>query len=112
MAKSGKKQKVKLNPPTVRTAHLSGKRRGAILKYETQTDVNGQIVKYSFVYINGSQCARDNGRVLGYDNSHGEHHKHECGKYTPIDFPGYDALAAQFEAEVKELWRQEDEQGY
>jgi hypothetical protein len=33
----------------------------------------------------------DNGRVLGYDNAHGEHHRHYRGEVEAVDLPGYEA---------------------
>jgi hypothetical protein len=50
----------------------------------------------------------DNGRVLGYDNAHDYHHRHFMGEVTEVEFIGYDELVSKFEAEVHELWRQED----
>jgi hypothetical protein len=52
----------------------------------------------------------DNGRVLGYDNSHGHHHRHFMGQVQDIEFDDYESLAARFRAEVHELWRKEDEE--
>jgi hypothetical protein len=70
-----------------------------------------EVVKYSLAYINPRICGPDNGRVLGYDNSHGHHHRHSMGKVSSVDFPGYEALLDRFQREVTELWRNEDEQG-
>lgn len=70
-----------------------------------------EVVKYSLAYINPRICGPYNGRVLGYDNSHGQHHRHSMGKVSSVDFAGYEALLDRFEREVKELWRHEDEQG-
>jgi hypothetical protein len=70
---------------------------------------NGDVVKYSLAYVNPSICFLDNGRVLGYDNSHGFHHRHFMGTIEPIEFDGYEALAIRFYNEVHHLWRNEDE---
>ncbi len=67
------------------------------------------MVKYSLAYINLRTCGVDNGRVLGYDNSHGHHHRHSMGEVEEIDFPGYEALVDRFQKEVEDLWRAEDE---
>lgn len=69
-----------------------------------------EVVKYSDAYVNPSICGVDNGRVLGYDNSHDHHHKHFMGKRESFEFTGYQALAARFSNEVRELWRKEDEE--
>lgn len=35
-----------------------------------QDDATAAIVKYSFAYVNPAICSTDNGRVVGFDNSH------------------------------------------
>jgi hypothetical protein len=90
------------------TCHLAGRRRGAVLKEEVWYE-GDDIVKYSLAYINPSQCRVDHGRVLGYDNTHGQHHRHFMGKTTPVHFRSYGEIARRFEAEVRSLWRKEDE---
>ena len=91
------------------TASLTGKRRGAVLKEEVWYESH-VVVKYSLAYINPRICGVDNGRVLGYDNSHDYHHRHFMGQIEKIDFPGYKALVDRFQKEVEDLWRAEDEQ--
>ena len=91
------------------TLHLSGQRRGAVLKEEVWFEGN-RLVKYSLAYINPRICAVDNGRVLGYDNTHQHHQRHFRGTTREIDFSGYPALVARFERELHELWKAEDEQ--
>ena len=71
---------------------------------------DGQVVKYSLAYVNPAVCGADNGRVLGYDNSHDHHHRHFMGKQESFDFIGYEALATRFYDEVRDLWRSEDEE--
>ena len=39
--------------------------------------------------------ALDNGRVLGYDNNHGHHHRHFMGQVEAVEFESYEATAAQ-----------------
>ena len=92
------------------TIYLTRPRRGALLKEEVWRAGDGRIVKYSLAYINVMVCPVDNGRVLGYDNSHDHHHRHYMGRQWPFDFTGYEALAVRFYSEVKELWRREDEE--
>jgi hypothetical protein len=60
-------------------------------------------------HINQLVCQADNGRVLGYDNSHDFHHRHFMGKVETIKFKDYETLASRFRDEVQELWRKEDE---
>lgn len=91
------------------TSYLTGKRRGAVLKEEVWYQGH-EVVKYSLAYINPRVCSADNGRVLGYDNSHDYDHRHFMGEVEEIDFPGYEALVDRFQNEVEDLWRAEDEQ--
>lgn len=71
---------------------------------------NDEVVAYSMAYINLKRCSVDNGRVLGYDNRHGYHHRHFMGQVEPVEFTSYTELARRFIAEVHELWRIEDEE--
>ena len=87
---------------------LKGKRKGALLKEEVHSQ-HGKVVGYALASMNLNLCSADNGRVLGYDNSHGYHHRHWMGSVEPILFTTYEALLEQFLDEVYELWRMEDE---
>ena len=91
------------------TCHLAGRRRGAVLKEEVWC-VGGRVVKYSLAYVNPRICGRDHGRVLGYDNSHGYHHRHFMGAAEAFQFRSYRELVERFQREVEVLWRQEDDQ--
>jgi hypothetical protein len=100
--------------PPIRTTkleehRLKGKRKGALLREQIWFE-DGQVVAYSLAYINLKLCPVDNGRVLGYDNSHDYHHRHFMGEMEAVDFTTYAALAERFIAEVHNLWRIEDEQ--
>ena len=90
------------------TLHLSGERRRVTLKEEVWYE-GDRLVKYSLAYINPRICAVDNGRVLGYDNTHQSHHRHFRGKIEDIAFSSYPALVGRFERELHELWKAEDE---
>ena len=90
------------------TLYLSGNRRGAVLKEEVWYE-GDRVAKYSLAYINPRIYAADNGRVLGYDNTHDYHHRHFMGRVEKIEFHGYGALVTRFERELYELWRTEDE---
>ena len=82
---------------------LPSKRGGGIIKIEAWEDLSGNLIKYNIAYINHSIFQRDNGRVLGYDNAHGYHHKHLFGEITSIDdFISYEKLIECFENEIKE----------
>ncbi len=43
---------------------------------------------------------KDNGRVPGYDNSHGHHHRHFKGTVETVAFHDYDLILARFILEV------------
>ena len=86
---------------------LKGKRKGGYLK-ESVRMLKGEVIGYALAYINPRISWVDNGRVLGYDNAHDYHHRHFMGEVTKIEFTSYDELVSKFEAEVHELWRQED----
>ncbi|HEY1210365.1 MAG TPA: DUF6516 family protein [Terracidiphilus sp.] len=94
---------------TLEEHHLKGKRKGALLREQVWFE-DGQAVAYSLAYINMKLCPADNGRVLGYDNSHEYHHRHFMGEVEAVEFTTYAALAERFIKEVHELWRIEDEQ--
>lgn len=110
--KSGKKSVKKSRKVEKRvdsTSYLTGKRRGAVLKEEVWY-VGSEVVKYSLAYINPRICSVDDGRVLGYDNSHDYDHRHFMGEVREVEFAGYETLVARFQKEVEDLWKAEDEQ--
>jgi len=57
----------------------------------------GEIPVYSMAYINHAICSKDNGRVLGYDNAHGEHHMHDMGTYIPVEFESFEKTLELFQ---------------
>ena len=57
------------------SAKLLDKQGNGILRIVVKTDEKGEVSRYSMAYINLHICQLDNGRVLGYDNSHGYHHR-------------------------------------
>src|SRR5579859_3709858 len=74
------------------TIYLKRPRRGAMLKEEVWEDQDGFVVKYSLAYINPAIFGADNGRILGYDNSHNHHHRHFLGKQESFEFAGYEEI--------------------
>lgn len=86
---------------------LKGKRKGAVLKDEAWWE-DGKVVAYNLAYINLRICRVDHGRVLGFDDSHGYHHRHFMGKVEAVEFTSYEAIAERFFKEVHDLWRIED----
>jgi hypothetical protein len=74
-----------------------------IIREEVWQDSKGKIARYNLAFINPHLCVKDNGRVLGYDNSHGEHHRHSMGSAEISEFTNYEELLSKFLAEVHEL---------
>ena len=79
--------------------------RGLIREEVWQTP-NGEIVRYNLAFICHGLFQRDHGRVLGYDNRHGMHHRHERGIVTPYPFTTYEEVLTRFLEEV-DLLRKE-----
>lgn len=95
-----KKSFKKIINDTIKLPDQSG---NGILKLLVSVDEEGQLGRYSLTYINTRICTVDNGRVLGYDNSHGYHHRHYMGQEEPVEFTSYTELAEKFETEWKAL---------
>jgi hypothetical protein len=79
-----------------------------VIREEVWQDSQGGIVKYNLAFINGALLAKDNGRVLGYDNSHGHHHRHYAGAEEMFLFVSYEKLLARFLREVRRLREREE----
>lgn len=83
---------------------ISPQRGGGLVKIEVWINPKREVVKYSMAYINPLIYGGDNGRVLGYDNTHNFHHKHYFGEISEIvDFVTYENLLERFENELKEF---------
>ena len=100
MAKSTHNKLTKIIDNTIKIANRAG---NGILRFLVSVDEKGKVAKYSLAYINPRLCSVDNGRVLGYDNSHGYHHRHYMGQEEPVEFESYEAIAEQFDNEWKVL---------
>lgn len=99
-----KRKKPKRNEKVIDdTVTLPIKQGNGILKYSVNVDGRGKIARYSLTYINPHLCAIDNGRVLGFDNCHGYHHRHYMGKEEDIDFSTYEEIVERFEKEWRVL---------
>jgi len=67
------------------------------LRREIWVDECSRVTRYNLAYINHAMHRGDNGRVIGYDNAHGCHHRHYFGVVTPIDFVSLEDVEARFE---------------
>ena len=62
-----------------------------------------KVISYALAYINPLIFSGDNGRVLGYDNSHDYAHRHFMGTIVPDPFTSYEELYERFEREWQEI---------
>ena len=76
---------------------LSRKQGNGVLRREVWVNKQGEVVRYNLAYINHEISQADNGRVVGYDNAHGQHHRHYMGKVNAIEFESFTAIEARFE---------------
>ena len=60
-------------------------------------DENGTVTRYNLAYINHAIYEGDNGRVVGYDNKHGCHHRHYFGDIKAVTYISYEDIEDQFE---------------
>jgi len=74
---------------------ISRKKGDGQLRREVWTE-NGKIVRYNLAYINHAVYPGDNGRVVGYDNNHGVHHRHLMGNVEPVAFSSVEELEERF----------------
>ena len=101
MVKQKKSRKlVKLLDEAIKITKKNG---NGILKFLAYTDEKGILVRYSLTYINTNICNEDNGRVLGYDNNHGYHHRHYMGIEEKVNFVSFEDIKNRFETEWREI---------
>ncbi|OGA01629.1 MAG: hypothetical protein A3H35_15690 [Betaproteobacteria bacterium RIFCSPLOWO2_02_FULL_62_17] len=87
---------------------LKAKSGGGVLSYEVWGYVeNGKTVvtRYNLAYINHEIYQGRDGRVLGFDNAHGYHHRHYLGKVEAVEFLSYEAILERFQQEWPEIVR-------
>jgi len=91
---------------------LSKKSGGGILQYEVWGyEEKGKtiVARYNIAYINHTMFSGDNGRVLGYDNAHGYHHRHWMGTVEPFEFESYASVIDRFQSEWQDLVKRRKE---
>jgi hypothetical protein len=74
-----------------------------VIREEVWIDAEGKVARYNLAFMNHLLTQQDNGRVLGYDNSHGYHHRHFKGATEPFEYRDYDILMERFLSEVRQL---------
>ncbi len=103
MKKKGK-IKEKLTRVVSEQISFGKKKESGIIKIEAWENSKGEVVKYSMAYINHFIFSGDNGRVIGYDNTHGFHHRHYFGEIEECsDFISYEDMLERFFKKIKEL---------
>ena len=88
---------------------LKPKSGGGLLSYEVFGYVEKDksvVTRYNLAYINHAIYQGDNGRVLGFDNAHGQHHRHYMGEIEAIKFVSYKATQERFQQEWLEIVNQ------
>lgn len=79
--------------------HISSKKGNGTLRREVWVNDMNKVVRYNLAYINHQLFNGDNGRVIGFDNAHGYHHRHFFGKVEAINFISFVEIEALFEKE-------------
>lgn len=85
---------------------LKAKSGGGLLSYEVwgyKSQGKAVVTRYNLAYINHVIYRGDNGRVLGFDNAHGYHHRHFMGTVEPVEFESFEATLELFQQEWLEL---------
>ena len=100
MAKSKRRSYIKVIDEQFIVPNEKG---GGIIKFEAW-EYEDKIVKCNMAYINKSIFPKDNGRVIGYDNSYDFHHKNYFGEIIRFDdFTNYEDLVLRFKTEIREF---------
>ena len=76
---------------------ISDKRGNGSLCREIWVDAQERVARYNLAYINRRLHTGDNGRVIGYDNAHGHHHRHAFGQVEAVRFTYFEDVEARFE---------------
>jgi len=76
-----------------------------ILREEVWVNAKNEVVRYNLAFFLLHVFARDNGRVLGYDNAHGVHERHYQGNVQEVPFRSYLSTATRFYKEVERMRR-------
>lgn len=79
--------------------NISRKRGNGQLRREVWVDAQGKVTRYNLAYINHALHGGDNGRVVGYDNQHGYHHRHHFGVVTSVNFTSFEDIEDQFQTD-------------
>lgn len=81
---------------------VKAKQGGGVLAYEVwgvASKKGVEVTWYSLAYINHEMFQGDNGRVLGFDNAHGYHHRHFLGHIEDVKFISFENTLERFQQE-------------
>jgi hypothetical protein len=78
-----------------------GRKGGLAVRVQTDYSRSGRLLRYGLALIDTHRTSVDGGRIIGYDNAHGYHHRHCLGKVESIEFESYESIERRFEAEVR-----------
>lgn len=78
---------------------ISAKKGNGILRREVWVDDKGNTTRYNLAYINPQLFSGDNGRIIGFDNAHGYHHRHYYGQVEAVTFTSFENIEMLFEQE-------------
>ncbi len=76
---------------------ISDKHGNGQLRREVWATTKGEVTRYNLAYVNHAVFSGDNGRVVGYDNQHGYHHRHYFGKVRAVAFTSFEDVENRFE---------------
>lgn len=85
---------------------LKARSGGGLLSYEVwgyKSRGRTVVTRYNLAYINHAIHRGDNGRVLGFDNAHGYHHRHFMGNVESVEFESFEATQERFQQEWLEI---------
>lgn len=78
-----------------------GRKGGVTVRVQADYSRDGRLLRYALALIDTRRTGVDDGRIIGYDNAHGYHHRHCLGKVESIEFESYESIEKRFEAEVR-----------
>jgi hypothetical protein len=83
---------------------------GGTIRVQTWVDDTGAVIRYTLAYVNRRLFDEDNGRLVGYDNSHtyegftSKHHRHWMGSVEEVaSFSSFDDTLDRFMSDLAAL---------
>ncbi len=100
--KKRKKKELKTETLITDESYAIHKSKGnGTVRRQVWCDNKGIVTRYSLTYVNHAHFSRDNGRVLGYDNAHGYHHRHYMGEVESVTFNNFYEIEERFQSEFE-----------